>query len=196
MMKISRTWSSLFMGIMCFSVACNPADTVELEKNAYFDLKGMIADQVNLLDSLRPSLQKEAIIDGRKEDHLLQPDSAGWAREMEIFLLADINKPDLRGSYKIIESNEAETGNRVTTYLAKEKKKLGIEYVKVSRIGDELAKVEMLYTEENVLYQTFRKLEMHFEPGTKRLFTYHIDGQQKMILKDTVSYAISGNLIY
>lgn len=197
MHKIRTTINiSLCWLLLCF--ACNPEEKVNLQKNEYFDLKGLIAEQINLLDSLNPTIQKEAIIDGEAEVKTLQFDSAAWARELDLFIQADINKPNLRGSFEVNEEGMAEQGAKATTYTAKDKKDIGIEYLKVFRKDGNLERVETLYTETNALYNTFRKLELFFEPaGNKaRLTAYSVDGRQKMVLKDTVFYTISAEIQY
>lgn len=197
MHKIRTTINiSLCWLLLCF--ACNPEEKVNLQKNEYFDLKGLIAEQINLLDSLNPTIQKEAIINGEAEVKTLQFDSAAWARELDLFIQADINKPNLRGSFEVNEENIPEQDTNVKIYAAKDQKAIGIEYLKVTRQEGNLTRIETLYTETNALYNTFRKLELFFDTAGNgsRLSAYRVEGRQKMVLKDTVFYTISAEIQY
>src|SRR5699024_10152560 len=56
----------------------------------YYDLVALLDQQMILLDTLEPSMEKITVIDGNREATTVQLDSAGWAKELEIFYGADI----------------------------------------------------------------------------------------------------------
>ncbi|CAN5455385.1 hypothetical protein BH23BAC1_BH23BAC1_02170 [soil metagenome] len=192
MFRIIRNILLLFY---IFLGACDPEG--QRSETNYFNIDSLLTEQLQVLNSLDPTLQKIANIDGKLEERSLKLDSAGWAGELNIFFQSDINEPELAGRYekKIFQEN----GEKIVSYVAREPKNVGIEYLKIIYSSGEIRKIESLFTEKNYLYLTRRKLSMDFEPGTTGipiLKGYLIDGKQKMILKDTINYHIQTNLIY
>lgn len=83
-----------FLGLL-FLFACGQEEAA-FEK-PYFDVKGLIDNEIELLDSLHPSVKKTVIKDGVKEELVL--DSIKWKNELSSFLEVDINKPAWLNSY-------------------------------------------------------------------------------------------------
>ena len=67
---------------------------------AYFDLLGLLKTQSAQLNQHRPVVEKQVLLrDGEQEtSRVAQTD---WAKELQIFQQADINKPALRGRYVV-----------------------------------------------------------------------------------------------
>jgi hypothetical protein len=61
-----------------------------------------------------------------------------------------------------------------------------------------LKKLEALYKETNSLYGSQRKLEMYFDDTTGKPYLkgYLIEGNQKMMLSDSVHYAIRSEVVF
>lgn len=181
-----------------FLMACNSGENPGQRKiSLYFDLEGLVKDQLVLLDSLNPVVNKKTVIDGIEESDQLKMDSISWARELEIFIQSDINKPVLQDSYAISETEEG--NQKIKIFEAKNKEKLGVEYLKIYYDGDILKKVESLYKEKNTLYNSQRKMIMNFEAKADDipiLASYTVEGKQKMILKDSIYFEVRASLSY
>lgn len=174
--------------------ACGSNGLKETPTNEYYDVAGLIKNEIQLLDSLNPAVDKEVTIDGEKENSTLHFDSLGWAHELEVFTLIDINEPVLKDEYDAFES-KLDSG-RVLTYRAK-KKSLGVENIHLTfNNSNQLQKLEATYSEKNALYTSTRDLEMHFQPLGKQVAVsqYAITGKQKMILKDPVNFTIKSKV--
>lgn len=158
----------------------------------YFDLKGLLEEQVNLLDSLEPTVNKTTYIDGREENQSLHFDSSAWAREMEIFYEVDINDPILRDAYQLIEESIGDS-LMVESYTSKDKS-AEIEFLKIFYPPEKDAPlyITAVFSEKNALYDSKRSLKLIFEKqqGLNVLKGYSIEGVQKMLLKDTIRYKI------
>jgi len=159
----------------------------------YFDLKGLLDEQIVLLDSLHPTLNKTTRIDGDEESLSLQLDSSGWAREMEIFFDVDINEPILRDAYLRKDENLGDS-LRLESYEAKAGKNAEIEYLKIfyNRDSDVPQRITAVFTEKNALYDSKRLLKLEFDQrrDLNILSGYSIEGVQKMLLKDSIYYEI------
>lgn len=171
-----------------------------LEATPYFDLKGVINQQITLLDRLNPEVEITASIGKNKETETVQKDSTAWAEALQLYADADINKPVLRGQYTVTDSTLDGQDLQAKIYRARNEKEAEIPYMKVV-YKDSTANpryVETLFREENPLYSTYRSMSLHFDQleGTLRLTEYETQGRQKMIFKDSVIYSTRGLLQY
>lgn len=174
--------------------ACGSNGLKETPTNEYYDVAGLIKNEIQLLDSLNPAVDKAVTIDGQEENSTLHFDSLGWVHELEVFTLIDINEPVLKDEYDAYES-KLDSG-RILIYKAK-KKSLGVENIHLTfNKANKLQKLEATYSEKNALYTSIRNLEMHFQPVGKQIVvaSYSITGEQKMILKDPVNFTIKSQV--
>ena len=166
----------------------------------YFDLKGLLEQQVDMLDSLDPEVQIEALIGNEHDEEVMQKDSADWAETLALYVEADLNKPVLRDQYLIRDSLLTGTGKRLKIYQAKQPQEVDIPYMKIYYEEDlsQVRRVETLFRENNPLYSTQRQMELRFanEGGTLRLLSFGVTGKQKMILRDSILYQTVANLRY
>ncbi len=163
--------------------------------NTYYDVETLINEQIEKLRNEDPQLAKTISIDGEIEKDTVNFDSLGWKNELEVFKLADINKPTLRDQYEATEKTE--DGLKIWSYTA-DKQSLGIEFLKVYFGKDStLTKLEARYNENNSLYTSERYLEMDFEniAGESNLSKYKIYGRQKMVMKDEVEFSIESSIL-
>ena len=97
--------------------SCGPA--IEKRQKAidvYYDIDGLVNEQLLLLDSISPSLLKTATINNVQEKTEFSPSDSLWQKELLIFRSADINKPMLIDSYLKVEDKnvrQGRSGNRV-----------------------------------------------------------------------------------
>ncbi len=185
---------SWLLGLLFVFSACQE-QIKEKPINTYYDVETLINNQINNLRDRDPQLAKTISIDGEVERDTVNFDSLGWTNELEIFMLANINKPNLRDQYKA--SEKVLDGLKIWSYNAEEQS-LGIEFLKVYFGSDStLTKLEARYNENNALYSSERDLQMDFEniAGESRLSKYKISGKQKMIMKDAVEFSIESSIL-
>lgn len=191
-------------GIALLSLwSCQPEEMKlerQLQATPYFDLKGVIEEQVVLLDRLNPEVLVSARIDDSTETKTIQKDSSAWAEALKLYSDADLNKPVLRDQYTVQDSVLQDQNLQAKVYHAKNKEEVEIPYMKVifKDTTANLHSVEATFREENPLYTTYRNMALHFEntEGNLRLVQYETKGTQKMIFKDSVVYATTGTLKY
>ncbi|MEK6477373.1 hypothetical protein WJR50_07560 [Catalinimonas sp. 4WD22] len=189
--------------LLLITVGCQSEESdVEsmLEATPYFDLKGVINQQITLLDRLNPQVEITASIGKNTETETMQKDSAAWAEALQLYVDADLNKPVLRGQYTITDSTLEEENLQAKIYRAKNEKEAEIPYMKVvyKDSTSNPCYVETLFREENLLYSTYRSMSLHFDQlqGNLRLTEYETQGRQKMVFKDSVFYSTRGLLQY
>lgn len=163
--------------------------------NEYYDVEALIDRQSKLLTELQPKVEKSIEVDGKKEKDTMKFDSLGWKNELEVFKLADINKPTLFDQY---EATEEKNGDGKIWRYTTEKPSLGIEYLYVYFDNDSsVKKLEARYHENNALYISERNFEINFKKSEDLtvLDTYKIYGKQKMVMKDEVQFSIESEVV-
>jgi len=195
------TRSLLLVTIATILIACNRIENNPgSSEKKYFDLESLIKDQVKILSSLQPELEKKVFIDGQTELLKSSPDSNAWEAELELFRQADLNKPVLRDLYSV-EETEPGDDVRIISYCLNQKGEDGVQSLKIYKdpVSGDLKKIESHLKSSNVLFGSDRRMEMHFsryDRGDLFLSGYQITGSQKIILKDTVIYKIEAKINY
>lgn len=186
----------LFAGLIGLTTGCSaPGGPTQVVKKAYFDIEKKVRELIPLLAELNPEVDKTIVMSGQVENKILQLDSAGWVKELEIFAQANINRPVLRDLYETEMTTEGAW--QVVIYKNKNPEANGIVYLKIYSSNELVGKIEALHREENVLYYSERILEMEFgQPNVNMLNSYAIKGKQKLPLQDTVAFEIHGRLSY
>ena len=186
----------LFAGLIGLTVGCvAPGDSTQVVKNPYFEVEKKVRELIPLLTELNPEVDKTIVMSGQVENKILQLDSAGWVKELEMFAQTDINRPVLRDSYETEMTTDGAW--QVVIYKNKYPEANGILYLKIYSSDEFVGKIEALHREENALYYSERILEMEFgQPNVNRLNSYAIKGKQKLPLQDTVAFEIHGRLRY
>jgi len=193
-MRLNRILSVL-IGLSVL-VSCN--QTKE-EKAYYFNIDSLIQHQIEYLIMAKASISKEAIMNGIIQDSIFMPkDSAAWARELDIFKeIGSINKPINRGNYEVTDGLPDNTSN-LTVHQLTATTELPIVFVKTFYQDEpsKLRKIEALYTQENSLLKSKRRLVMEFtDLYNKNILTsYSVEGGQKMFIGDSVHFTIKGSI--
>jgi hypothetical protein len=186
--------SILFTIIVVSFCACETA-VREKPINEYYDVDALIDKQSKLLTELQPKIEKSIEVDGKQEIDTMEFDSLGWKNELEVFKLADINKPTLYDAYEATEEQTSE--GKIWRYTT-EKPSLGIEYLYVYFDNDSaVTKLEARYHENNALYVSERNFEINFKKSEDYsvLDSYKIYGRQKMAMKDEVTFSIESEVV-
>ena len=193
---ILRPFILFLIGIL----SCTNPVKKESDSLKYYDLNGLIDQQLDWLIEFNPKIQKTAVLNGIPESSSMRLDSVQWTRELKIFRDADLNKPRLSLEYKVVEDLSEPTSNlKIRLYEAINKEIMEVEYLKIFYVEKEedLRKLEASVLEKNSLFSSKKTLYMTFEDdgnGSIKIKHFKIEGQQKMILLDTVKFSLEVTL--
>lgn len=186
------------MMILALTASCINPENGTVDVDLYFDVKGLLQNQIALMDSLQPRLEKTAILEGSPDHVAFQPDSLDWARELELFYELDLNKTSLRDKYAIERTFELDSTVEVITYSSLEEEETSMDHVKIVLKDDQPTLLEGVFDSKSPLFNSWRNLSLKFSSldSSNLLTTYTISGAQKMIWKDTVYFEIEGKIQY
>ena len=190
-----RNLNSIVFAIILISFSACETGLREKPINEYYDVESLMDEQSQLLTERQPTIKKSIVVDGKKEEGSMKFDSLGWKNELEVFKLADINKPTLFDAYEATEETTNE--GKIWKYTT-EKPSLGIEYLYVYFDNDStVTKLEARYHENNALYVSERNFEINFKKSNDLtvLDSYKIYGRQKMAMKEEVTFSIESEVV-
>jgi hypothetical protein len=166
-----------------------------------YAIDSLVAAQVAHLNEVKANLQKEAILDGQKNDITLSPyDSTMWNKELDIFRqLEAINKPVSRGSY-LVDDGLYDPGSNLTVKAFTSLEDLPVRSLRIF-YQDKIQKprkIEAILNETTTLYGSSRFMTMEFQQLNNKsvLISYSILGGQKIIMGDSVAFSIKGRIQY
>ncbi len=172
----------------------------EQTSNKYIDINGIIDEQLSFLSQHKVLIMKKASMDSLKDQTTFQPDSLTLSNELEIFRSIDVvNKPIYSDIY-VETQGIKDTHSNLTVRVLTAKKEAPIRELKIyyQDEPDKLRKIEAVINEQNLLYFTRRKLILQFDVFQDRwlISNYSIAGVQKMVLQDSVRFAISATITF
>ncbi len=183
--------------ILALLVACSQ----ERKQAVLFDVDSLIASQATALTSVKAILYKEAFVGTGKDDTTYSPSTEeAWKRELEMFKkLGDVNKAVSKSSYIIDDSLFDASSNLTVKAISAVSDDLPVKYIRIFYDDDVNSprKIEALYDDTNKMYASGKTLRMEFQKiDDKNILTgYAIQGGQKMILGDSVTYVIQGKIV-
>jgi hypothetical protein len=169
-----------------------------IQTSKLYNIDSLVTEQANLLSAGKPRLQKLVVLGANNDTLTYTPDSTGWSRELEIFRQLEVmNKPVNRANY-LVDDNLYDPGSNLTVKAFTALAPLPVRSVRVFYDTDiqKPRKIEAVYDEENTLYKSSKNLLLEFQQiNNKTLLTsYSIDGGQKMILSDSVTFSVKGRI--
>jgi len=168
----------LVLALALFS--CNQRKEAEANTDLlYFDIKGYFGKEISRLQRLNPIVNKTVSVNGAAESKTAK--IADWAKELAIFVNADINKTSWKGSFKTKEQDG------VDIYTS-DNKKIPIKKVSITWNGQKAGKIEIIIDNKNILYQSQDTLT--YCPDS----LYTIKKQQKIRLLKEKKYSVIGKL--
>lgn len=173
----------LFISLLL--VGCADSETQNSTKT-YFDLAGLVNQQMTELNKTQPLTHKNLVIEEKKE--VLNTNKIDWQKELELFLQADLNKQSYQLSY-----NKEETP-QMAVYTLKEGENLPVKSLKIIFDEDKTVKhIEALLQTENYLYQSEKHLLMTLDKN--HLTNYQIKGWQELFIGKKKSFKVDGIVV-
>ena len=178
---------------------CNQS-SVEQDIHVYFDLDSLVKGQANILKTKKVILNKKVVINDKTEIREISTDSLEWLEELELFSLANINKPVNQGMYEVIDRKDVESNLIVRDYTHKVQEEAAVPYMRLWYLQDvsNIRKIQLKFVQDNIVYHSERVLTMELtdieSPGV--LQYYSILGYQKLTGMDTTNYIVEGTTIF
>lgn len=152
----------------------------------YFDVKGLVEEQMQALSQRRAAVRKRVTLRERAPEAVRVP-VVKWADELQVFLQADINKTALRGAYTI-DSAQLPGGATRRTYTRRTPlATASVEQLSVVQQGAMPQQLSATIIQSNPLFSTRKQLQMEFRGG--QLARYGVKGTQKLIFFDALEYS-------
>jgi hypothetical protein len=189
-------WNVCFVAFLVIGISCREQQPVTA---AYYNIDSLLDKQIGLLLKRKAALEKTAIVGpGDSRVTFVPADSAAWADELDIFRnLNTINKPVNRGLYIDSVYKDRNSNLTVRSFTATTPE-LQIERLEIFYLNapKDIRRIEAIFHEENVMFETKRLLRMDFRRKDQDAFVsaYSIDGGQKMLLGDTVQYSVTAKI--
>jgi len=182
---------------LCF-VGCGVQDQSLSQSTTFYNVDSLVAVQVKSLKSRE--LNKSVAINGKNEEIKFTPDSAQWAKELEIFKRIDqVNKSSFHNAYSVSEMRDANSNLMIREIMvhfeADNREEVPVRYLKLYYLKtlNDVRKIEALFIEKNALYTDTRKMTLEFE-RSRILHQYRIEGSQKMMMNDSVNFVVAGTI--
>lgn len=167
-------------------VACEdiPKETQTVKR--YYDVDSLISGAIQKTLQNKDSVQINKIvkIDGEEEQKNFYLTQEGLENEMRLFSIMDINNPALAFAYDSEESD-----SELNYYLKANENQTGIISLSVTK-KENAQVLEALFSENNQIYYTSRRLKLGVGNGT--IQSFEMTGKQKMVFKDTIYYSMKG----
>ncbi len=165
----------------------------------FFPIDSLINTQIKVLAAREAGLQKQATLGGVMEEKEYTPrDTTAWQKELNIFSeLNIINKPANRSSY-VVRDGLIDANSNLTVKTFTDTTDQPVRYLRIyyRHTTSKPRIVEARYETDHALYTTARIMRMEFQTidGVLTLTAYSINGGQKMMLGDSVTYSIKGRI--
>ncbi|RPD49388.1 hypothetical protein DNI29_00885 [Hymenobacter sediminis] len=177
--------------------ACEPGEDATVRTNPanrkpeYFNLLSFLEKQEALLNQRKPAVEKQVVLrDGHQETtRVAQTD---WVKELQIFQQADINKPALRGLYKV-DSVTTPEGLVRRSYHRQPGTEHPVEQLTVVSQGGSVQELTATVAQDNPLVYSAKTMTLRCQNG--QISSYQVSGVQKLVLFDSVRYAVRSRVL-
>jgi hypothetical protein len=150
----------------------------------YPNLEETFNQQIQLLGTKK--LTKEVWLDGKSESKIIEMDSILWKKELSFLKEINPNTPEYVGAFEKLED---EFGTQLTLMPDEKGELKKLTYVLDTK---KYVLIKATIHEEREVYVHHREFNVTFENGL--LKSYRISGYQKIMLKDTIEFRITGEV--
>jgi hypothetical protein len=174
----------------CFIACQSPSEDTTIKN--YFDVKGFMSQQISALNIRKPLVNKQMNVNGEQEQK--STTEIDWAKELDLFIQSDLNKPAFQSSYETTQPDAY-----TFVYKLKSSEKLPVKSLTI-RIDEKYkqpAHIEAVISEHNTLYHSEKRLTLHCKmrvEGVWLVDNYQIAGSQHLSLTDKKTFAVKGTI--
>lgn len=137
-------YSTFFLFLILLISACQSAknETQQAENEAilvFFDLKGYFNDEIKRLNQENWSVSKKVAINNESEEKTLN--SLDFAKELDVFVQSDINRPDWTDKYQI--DSTLQDGKLVRLHYQALSEKLRTREIEIEFENEQVQKIHI-----------------------------------------------------
>jgi hypothetical protein len=174
-----------------FMISCDSSEPKNVEVKAYYDLRGFVNGEIEIMSRLKPLVTKKLQTDGKSDNRSTK--EIDWKKELELFIQADINKPAYGKSYSIMRPDSL-----TYEYKLKAGETLPVQWLKI-RIDHISGKPDMIHAlllSKNKLYKSEKNVELRcaMSAGQWMITSYEIKGFQQLLVLDPKQFEVVGKV--
>lgn len=162
-----------------------PTAAVAARRPLYFDVKGLLNEQIQQLTARRAAVLKRVSLRGGAAETAAVP-AVKWADELQLFFQADINKAALRGAYAVDSAATADGSGRRRYSRRPGYDTAPVRELLVLSQGAGNTEIRADITQHNALFSARKQLRLRLQAG--QLVAYGVTGTQKLVFFDTLRY--------
>ena len=174
--------SIILIAIVLLVTACAEESTNITKK--YFDLSAVIQSQIKILNKKKPSFIKTVWNENTPETKTIIIQD--WAKEFELFLQADLNKPAYLNSYDVVETDT------LLNYHLKNTESLPVKSLTIHKVNGKFESIEATVQNKNYLYESNKQIRLHLAGG--QVDSYFINGTQQLVFGDKKVFKIEAKV--
>ena len=185
-------WSFWLVGGGLLSSCGDTAPAAPVARRSlYFDVKGLLTQQIAQLAKNRAVVTKHVRVRGNAPE-TVRVQGVKWPDELQIFFQADINKAALRGAYAV--DSVALPGGLVRRTYTRLPGQANAPVFRLSVLqqGQVAQELSATIEQNNPLFSAQKQLRLQLNDG--KLRQYEVTGTQKLILFDTLRYTAAGQV--
>ncbi|WP_242921883.1 hypothetical protein [Pontibacter liquoris] len=169
-----------------------PPATGSEDKGAY-NLSAYLQEQIQRLQREQPMVLK-SVKTRDKAAETTETTQLNWEKELAMFQELNLNKPTLQEYYTRSDSTLSDGSTAIRyTRLPDAEALVQHLYLRISP-DRHLEQLQALVQDRNVLFFTRRQLQLTADPATGNLSGYRVEGTQKLIFGDTLTYRVDATL--
>jgi hypothetical protein len=185
----------IFLGVILFAGICGCQQNKPKSRD-YFD--SLVNSNIYYLVKHKASLNKATLVNKKNDTLTFIPDSSSWSQELDVFRQLNVfEKPAYRNAYSIANGlKDSQSNLSIQEYKSSGNVPIPLLRFYYYQQLKNLKRIEARYYETNTLYSGTRHLIMDFQEkgGKPILFHYSINGLQRLILSDSVTYSIQATI--
>lgn len=164
--------------ISCIFLSCKSEQNTNQTSDAYFSVDSYMNKEIQKLTQTSPKVLKSVSINNSTEEKSVNIED--WKKELEMFIAADINKADWRGSFKVQKNANQEIYNSTADKVFVKSLIINLDATKqVRQILAIIKRDNLIYSSQDTLLYIPDSL-------------YQIKKSQKIKLMDERKYSVTG----